>query len=192
MLDIEFDSAGDDNLQPRGLCGGIGQDLQETWPTLSIATLVECVNNKDESALRVARKGADEIKEERAFQSEVWVVVKVFCYNGSKGGKEYGKFVDESRKDVSGLGQIRVVPLAEKGSSKVVSLVKACTDRMGQRRFSDPRWAVAPVHIPLENILLSRFVGHPVHDLIEEGLPGAVHTAEFAAIARRDRLKTPE
>src|SRR5258707_10624200 len=134
MLDINFGSAGDDNLQPRGLCGGIGHDLQETCATLSIATLVKGVNNKDESALRVARKGADKIKEESAFhrlRSEIWVVAKVFCYDGSKGGKEYGKFVDESRKDVYGLAQIRVVSPAEKGSSKVISLVKACTDRMG-------------------------------------------------------------
>src|SRR5258706_11665234 len=90
MLDIGFGSAGDDNLEPRSLCGCIGQDLQETWATLSIATLVKCVNYKDESALRVARKGVDEIKEERAshrLRSEVWVVAKVFCYNGSKRGK---------------------------------------------------------------------------------------------------------
>ncbi len=134
FLDIGFGSAGDDNLQPRGLCSCIGQDLQETCATLSVATLVQCVNNKDESVLRLVREGADEIEEERAFhglQSEVWVVVKVFCYNGSKGGKEYGEFVDESRKDIDGLAQIRVVPPAEKGSSKVVSLVEACTDRMG-------------------------------------------------------------
>src|SRR5258706_4969572 len=133
-LDIDFGSAGEDNLQPRCLCGCIGQDLQETWAALSIATLVKCVNNKDESVLWVARKGADEIKEERAFhrlRSEVWVVAKEFCYNHSKGRKEYGEFVDESRKDVYGLAQIRVVPPAEKGSGKVVSLVKPCTDRMG-------------------------------------------------------------
>ena len=131
MLDIEFDSAGDDNLQPRSLCGCISQDLQETWATLSIATLVKCVNNKDESAFRVARKGANETQQERTvhrLRSEVWVVAEVFCYNGSKGGKEYGKFVDESRKDVYGLAQIRIVPSAEKGSSKVVSRVKACTN----------------------------------------------------------------
>ncbi len=67
MLDIEFRSTGDDDLQPRSLCGCIGQDLQETWATLSIATLVKCVNYKHESVIRVARKGADEIKEERAF-----------------------------------------------------------------------------------------------------------------------------
>ena len=65
--------------------------------------------------------------------------MKVFCYNGSKGGKEYGEFVDESRKDVYGLAQIQVVPPAEIGSSKVVLLVKACTDRMGQQHFSDSR-----------------------------------------------------
>ena len=63
MLDIDFSSARDDDLQPRSLCGCIGQDLQDTWATSSVATLVECVNNKDESVLRVARKGADEIKE---------------------------------------------------------------------------------------------------------------------------------
>src|SRR5258706_3490568 len=134
FLDIDFGSAGDDNLQPRSLRGCVGQDLQETCATLSIATLVKCVNNKDESVFRLARKGADESKEERALhrlRSEVWVVAKVVCYNSSKGGKEYGKFVDKSRKDDYGLAQIRVVPPAEKGSSEVVSLVKACTDRMG-------------------------------------------------------------
>jgi len=102
--------------------------------TLSIAALVKCINNKDKSVLWLARKGADEIQEEGAFHqlwSEVWVRAKVFCYNGSKGGKEYGKFVDESQKDVYGLAQIQIVPLAEKGSSKVVLLVKACTDQMG-------------------------------------------------------------
>ncbi len=96
FLDIDFGSAGDDNLQPRSSCGCIGQDLQETCATLGIATLVKCVNNKDENLLRLARKGADEMKEERAFHrlwSEVWVVAKVFCYNGSKGGTEYGKLV---------------------------------------------------------------------------------------------------
>src|SRR5258706_2439499 len=133
FLDIGFGSAGDNNLQPRSLCGCIGQDLQETCATLSIATLVKCVNNKDEGVLRLARKGSDEIKEERAFhrlRSEVWVVLKVFCYNSSKGGKEYGEIVDESRKDVHGLAQIRVVPPAEKSTSEMVSLVNACTDRM--------------------------------------------------------------
>ena len=134
MLDIDFGPAGDDNLQPRSLCDCIGQVLQETWATLSIATLVECVNDKDESVLRVARKGADKIKEERAFhrrRGKVWVVAKVFCYNGSKRGKEDGEFVDESGKDIYGLTQIRVVPSAEKRPSKAVSFVEACADRMG-------------------------------------------------------------
>src|SRR5258706_15988639 len=117
FLDIDFGSAGDDNLQPRSLRGCICQDLQETRATLGIATLVKCVNNKDESVLRLARKGADEAKEERAFhrlRSEVWVVAKVFCCNGSKGGKEYGEFVDESRKDVYRIPQIRTLPPTEK------------------------------------------------------------------------------
>ena len=104
--DIEFSSARDDDLQPQGLCGCIGQGLQETWATLSITTLVKCINDKDESVLRVAKKGADEIKEERAFQglrSKFWVVSKVFCYHGSKRGEVYGEFVDTSGEDVYGL-----------------------------------------------------------------------------------------
>ena len=134
MLDIDFGSAGDDNLQPRSLCSGIVQDLQETWATSRVAALVKCVNDKGESMVRVARKGAEEINEERTFhrlRSKVWVVAKVFCYNGSKRREEYCEFVNESRKDVHGLAQIRVVPPAEKRTSKVVSLVKAFTNRMG-------------------------------------------------------------
>ena len=134
ILDIDFGSARDDDLQPRSLCGCIYQDPQKAWATLSIAALVKCVNDKDESVLRVARKGADKINEERAFhrlRSKIWVVSKVICYNGSKRGEEHREFVDESGKDVYGLAQIRVVPPAEKRSSKVVSFVKAGADRMG-------------------------------------------------------------
>ena len=98
---------------------------------MMVTTLVECVNYKDESVLWVVRKRADEIKKERTFHrlwGQVWVVTKVPCYNGSKRREDYGKFVDESRKDILGLAQIRVVPPAEKGSSKIVSRVKVCTD----------------------------------------------------------------
>ena len=133
MLDIDFSSAGDDDLEPRSLCSGIRQDLQDTWAALRVTTLIKCVNDKDESVLQVARKGADEIKEERAFhqlQSKIWVVAKVFCYNDSKRGEDYCKFVDESQKDVYGLTQIQVVSPAEKGTSKVILLVKARTNRM--------------------------------------------------------------
>jgi hypothetical protein len=101
---------------------------------LIVGTLVKCVNDKGEGVLRVARKRADEVKEERAFHqlwSKVWVVAKVFCYNGSKRGRDHGEFVDESWEDIIGLAQILVVSLAKKGSNKVVSLVKVCTDRMG-------------------------------------------------------------
>src|SRR5258706_11503804 len=134
MLDIDFGSACDDDPQPRNLCGCIGQDLQETRPTLIIATLIKGVNDKDKSVLRVAQKGANEIKGERRFHrlwSKVWVVTKVFCYNCSKRWQDGGEFVDESRKDINGLAQIRVVPPAKKSCSKVVSLMKACADRMG-------------------------------------------------------------
>ena len=133
-LDVDFGSARDDDLQPRSLCRCIGQVLQETWATFSIATLVECVDDKDESVLRVAGKGADEIKEERAFhrlRSKVWVVAKVSCYNCSKRWEHYGEFVDESGEDVYGLAQIRVVPPAEKSCSEVVLLMKASAYWMG-------------------------------------------------------------
>src|SRR5258706_10220891 len=134
MLNIDFGFTRDDDLQPRSLCGCIGQDPQETWATFSIATFVKCVDDKDESVLRVARKGADEIKEERAIhrlRSKVWVVAKVLCYKCSKRWEYYGEFVDESGEDAHRLAQIRVVPPAEKRCCKVVSPVKACADRMG-------------------------------------------------------------
>ena len=57
--------------------------------------------------------------------------MKAFCYNGSERREDDREFVDKSRKDVHGLAQIRIVPPTEKGSSEVVSLVKARTDRMG-------------------------------------------------------------
>jgi hypothetical protein len=106
----------------------------------SAATFVECVNDKDERYVWVARKGTDEVKEERVFHRlwcQVWVVTKTFRYNGSKRGEDSGEFVDESRKDISGLAQIRVISPAEKCSSKLPPIVKACTDRMSQRRFAD-------------------------------------------------------
>jgi hypothetical protein len=63
-LDIDFGSTGDDNLEPRSVCGGVCQGLQDVWTTLSAATLIKCVNDKDESPFWEARKFADEFKEE--------------------------------------------------------------------------------------------------------------------------------
>ena len=99
--------------------------------TSSVATLVKCVNDKGKSALWVARKAADEIKEERAthqLQSQVWVVTKALCYNGSERWEDHREFVDEDQKDVCEFAQIQVVPPAEKGPSKVALLVEVCTD----------------------------------------------------------------
>ena len=123
-LDSGFSSAGDDNLEPRNLCSGIGQGSQDTWATFIVATLVECINDKNECVIRVARKGAKEAKEKRAIDqpwSEVRVVVKMLYYNGSQRGDDHGEFVDESRQDVYRFAQLWVVSPAEKGSSKVVS-----------------------------------------------------------------------
>src|SRR5258706_254558 len=103
MLDIDFGPTGDDNLEPRNLCSGIGQDPQDTWSTSSVATLVKCINDKNESVIRVARNGVEEVKQKRAIhraRSEVRVVTQVLCYNGSKRGDDHVKILDESWKDV--------------------------------------------------------------------------------------------
>src|SRR5258706_12483875 len=53
-------------------------------------------------------------------------------------------------------------------------------------------WAIKPGRITPLCALLTGFIGYPVHGAIEERLPGAVHTAEFALIAGFDRFKMPE
>ena len=68
----------------------------------------------------------EEVEEKRAIHqpwSEVWVIMQMLCHNGPKSGDDHGKLVDESRKDVYGFALIWVISLAEKGSSKVVSLM---------------------------------------------------------------------
>jgi hypothetical protein len=50
-LDIGFGSTSDDNLEPWGPCGRVYQSLQDAWTTLSVATFIKCVNDKDESTL---------------------------------------------------------------------------------------------------------------------------------------------
>jgi len=49
-----------------------------------------------------------------------------------KEGEVFGKLVDESWKDTSGLARIRVISPTEKGSSKLLSLIEFFTDRMSQ------------------------------------------------------------
>jgi len=62
---IDFESAGDDNLEPRSQCGRVDQSIQAVCTTLSIPTLVECVNDNSECIwIRVMRNGANELKEE--------------------------------------------------------------------------------------------------------------------------------
>jgi len=132
-LDIDFGSTGNDDLEPLGMFGCFDQDLQEDRATLIVATFIESVNDKDESVFWLARKVAKEVKKESALhrpRTQVWIVAKTVCYDGSKRGEDSGEFVDQGRKYISGLAQIRVVLLAEKGSSKLPSIVNACTDRM--------------------------------------------------------------
>ena len=64
-LDFGFRSAGDNDFEPRSICGRISQPLQEDWTVSVVTTFIECVNDKDESVLWVARKVTDEVKEER-------------------------------------------------------------------------------------------------------------------------------
>jgi len=50
--------------------------------------------------------------------------------NASKRGEDSGKFIDKSWKDAPTLAQIRVIPEAEKCSSKVLLIVKFLADRV--------------------------------------------------------------
>ena len=54
--------------------------------------------------------------------------MKIFCDNPSERGEEYRESADESRKDISGLSQLLVIPLAEKRSHKLLFNVKARAD----------------------------------------------------------------
>jgi len=96
--------------------------------------------------------------------------------------------LDQSREDISGLAQFRVIPPAEKRPSKLLLLVEACTNRMSQRRFANSRQAVDPVYIPL--VLLPRFIGCPAHDLFQDKFAGALHTLETLVIAGLDRFES--
>src|SRR5258708_7914938 len=90
-LDIDFGSTGDDNFEPRCMCSRIGQNLQDGSASPSVTTLVKCINDKDKSIFRVARKGADEIKEERPLHRpwcQIWIMAKTVCHNASKRGED--------------------------------------------------------------------------------------------------------
>ena len=63
-LDIDFLSTGDNNLEPRSVCGRVCQCLQDACTTLNAATFIKSVNDKYESLYWEARKFADEVKEE--------------------------------------------------------------------------------------------------------------------------------
>src|SRR5260370_29249983 len=119
-FDVDFGPARDDDFEPRSVCSRIGQNLQEDWTVMNVTAFIECVNDNDESVLWVAREGADEIKEERILHRlwcQVWVVAQPVSHNGSKKGEASCEFVDETRKDISELARICVIPPAEQGSS---------------------------------------------------------------------------
>ena len=131
MFDIGFGSAGDDDFEPRSMCSCVRQNIQEGWATPFITTFIECVNDEDERMLWLTREVANEVKEESALHrlwTQVWIVAKTICYDGSKRGEDSRKFVDEGRKNISVLAQIRVVSPAEKCSSKLLSIMKARTN----------------------------------------------------------------
>ena len=139
-VDLVFRSTGDNNFEPRGVGDRLSQSLQEDWASLVITTFVECVNDKDESVFWVARKVADEIKEHRSFHGlwcQIWVATETVCDDVSKGGEFFGEFEDESRKDVSDIARIRVIPLAEEPSGEPLCIVKPFTDGVSQRRFAN-------------------------------------------------------
>src|SRR5258708_29354892 len=114
-LNIGFRSTHDDNFEPRSVCSRFGQSVQEDRTTLLVATLIECINDKDERGFRVTRKGADELKEEMILHRlwcQVWVISKTVCYNLSKRREYPCDFVAESWKHMFRLAQVRVIPPA--------------------------------------------------------------------------------
>ena len=52
-------------------------------------------------------------------------------------GEDSCEFMGESREDISGLAQVVITPLAEKGSSEVLLIVKIFTNGMSQRCFAN-------------------------------------------------------
>ena len=67
MLDVTFRSTGDDNSEPQNVCGHESERSKDAWMTLSTPTLIKCVNDKDQSLFREARKFVDEINKESVF-----------------------------------------------------------------------------------------------------------------------------
>ena len=114
----------------------------------------------------------------------------MICYEASKGGEYSSQFADQGRKDILVLAQIRVVPSAEKRSSKLLSIVKTCADRMSQRQFPNSRGTVEPVDIALMSIIPFLWVIHPCHNPIKDRLSGAFHAAAILVIAGFDRFET--
>ena len=130
-LDVDFGSASDDDLEPWGLGGRVGENPQDGWATPCIPTLVQRVDDKDERLGWVMKKGADEIKEESIFHGlcgQVWVAVKMFRDNPSKRRADFCKLVNEGREDIFRVVRVGVIPLAEKPSNELLSLIKFFTD----------------------------------------------------------------
>src|SRR5258706_15277881 len=108
-FDIGFGPAGDDNLQPRSQCDCVGQGLQDLWASLTVATLIQCVNDEGERVLiGLARQGKDKIEELCVFHGlrcEVLVTTNTFCYNLLKTWGDSAELIDERGKNVSRLAR---------------------------------------------------------------------------------------
>ena len=79
---------------------GVGQAPQHFVTTESVARFVNCVDYKDENMVGVARKFANELKEERVVHrpwGQVRIIIKAVCHDVTKRRKAYREFVDESR-----------------------------------------------------------------------------------------------
>ena len=131
MTDIDFGSTSNDDLKPRSMHCSEGESPQDPWTSESVTTLINCVDDKDESTFGRARKFADEPKEKEGLHRpwhQVWIITQVFCNEASKRREYYRQFVDESWQDIFGLVQISDIPLAEKSASKMILFVKAGTN----------------------------------------------------------------
>ena len=131
MTNIDFGSTSNDDPEPWSMRRSEVQSPQDPWTSESVATLINCVDDKDEGTIGRAGQFADEPKEEEWLDRpwhQVWIMPQVFCNEASKRGEYYREFVDESRQDIYGLVQICVIPLAEKSASKMILFAKPRTN----------------------------------------------------------------
>ena len=77
MMDIDFGSTSNNDLEPWNMRRSEGESPQDCWTSESVTTLINCVDDKDKSTFGRAREFADEPKEKEWLDrpwDQVWIV----------------------------------------------------------------------------------------------------------------------